>query len=206
MLTVTTPAAASALTTLAAAKASLSITVSTYDAALTDAIDRASSALAGACGRVLGVQRYTETLRPNRALRRPALPVSLTLPGPTLISVTADSVALVAGTDYEADTDAGLLWRLSGGSRVGWVDTLVVVVYDSGWILPGSGGRNLPAVIEDQCLSLVVAAYTGAGRDRSIASETTEGVGAVRYFDRSGSGGVTADMLAALTPYRIVTR
>ena len=56
MITVVTPAATQALTTLAAIKAELAVTGGSDDAYLSAAIARASAAVCGYCNRVLAAE------------------------------------------------------------------------------------------------------------------------------------------------------
>jgi len=210
MLTVLTPATSSALTTTDAVKEVLDITGTSKDAKIANLIARASSVIAGHCGRVMGVQRVQETFRMPYCVPRwglPVLPLTLASPARAIESVVTDGNTLSAGTDYEYDLDRGQIWRLSGNARINWIGAVTTVVYSTGWMLPGDSPRDLPAAIEEQAIALVASAYAGGSfRDPAIASDTSEGIGTIRYFDR-GAGGmrVDANMADALRRYVVWT-
>ena len=63
MITLKTPPAATALTSLAVVKAELGLTTTTEDAWLTDAIASQSAALSGHCRRIFGRATYVEQFR-----------------------------------------------------------------------------------------------------------------------------------------------
>lgn len=52
-------------------------------------------------------------------------------------SVTEDGTALVAGTDYRADLERGILTRLSGGVPAPWTSTVDAIVVDVDTLTPG---------------------------------------------------------------------
>lgn len=217
LLTETVPAATTALTTLALVKADLSITDTSQDAALTSLIDRASSVISTHCGgRVFGLRTLSETFRFNRnsvaamvgwpyperpqSVLRP--PIITSLPAATLTSVTEDGAVLVRDTDFEIDQAAGLVWRLRGNFRSWWTANVVTIVYTSGWKLPNDASRDMPADLEDHCLSLVRSAYFGQGSDPNVSLDITQDVGRVQYWNRSTSYMIVDEgMAAALSRY-----
>lgn len=191
LVTVTVPPATAKLTTLATAQADLGTTSD-----VSSLIDRASATIATHCGRAFGLQTISEQFRrPTRytyassdtlhRLHADPKPLNLQYDAQSIVSVTEDGNALTAGTDYEADVPAGMLWRLYGDSRKDWYGRVTVVVYTTGWNLPNDGSRNMPADLEDACLTLVRSAFYGQGRNPNVAMDLTEGVGRVQYWDRS---------------------
>lgn len=206
IVTVTVPAASTRLTMLATAQADLGTTSD-----VSGLIDRASSTIATHCGRAFGLQTVSEMFRRHARLaasselhrmHRDPKPLNLQYDAQSIVSVTEDTNALTAGTDFEADNAAGLLWRLYGDSRKEWYGRVTTVVYTTGWNLPNDGSPNMPGDLEDACLTLVRSAFYGQGRNPNVAMDLTEGVGRVQYWDRSISSMVIDEaMSAALNPY-----
>lgn len=199
-LAVTTAAKSSQLTTLATARAEIDVPAAMDDAALGRLIDRASAALAGLCGRAFGAQAVTETFRPAVPAGYRPDPLILTLPPSGDVQVTADGAALTAGTDFEVTS--GMLYRLCGSRRVPWRAMAVVATYSAGWNLPNDPSPNLPADLEDACLSLIREALAARERDASVQRDRSD-FGEVTYFDR-GTGtamAVPPEMAAQLAGY-----
>jgi hypothetical protein len=166
---------------------------------VTALINRASAVIASYCGRAFGRQTITETFRRSHVYwRDPLLTTRIRDTRPLLLryaydqtpsSVVVDGGAtLVADTDYEIDTDAGMMWRLFSGVRQRWqCGTSIVVAYQTGWVLPEEPSPTLPADIEAACLALVRASFNFIASDPSVSLDRTEGVGELRYFARSAS-------------------
>jgi hypothetical protein len=237
LVSITSAPATSALTTLANVKSELPQVVgSGDDGYLMRQIDAASAIITRHCGRPLGRMTVTETFRygwqpgfgPTAQQVAPygtplnvqMKPLLLTYYSPANAGVSAVAVSsisenggdpLTVGTDYEADLDAGLLWRLtaSGNSvvRSWWNVPQVVVTYSAGYQLPGDspvgGVPALPAEVESVCISLVSAAYIGRGFDRSVVMDWTEGVGRTQYSPNRGLSAMLLDDEAKemLAPY-----
>lgn len=92
-----------------------------------------------------------------------------------------------------------LLYRLREGTRVPWTGRLVVVEYQAGFLLPDEA----PPALERACLDLLAGLWHGQGRDPAVRSETTEGVGAVGYFEhRADTLPLAPDRRAALERFR----
>lgn len=200
ILTVTTPAAARALCTLAAVKAELSITGTTLDAQLNLRIADASAAIEGYCGRQFCRQGLTEVLRGVcvEELRLAQRPVA------SITSLTADGALLVSGTDYEADTEAGVLYRLSSDAHVWWSAAKITVVYAAGYLLPDQASADLPADVARACVLTVCAAQLSQGRDLSIRSESAQDVGQVSYLDpREGMEALPPQVAGLLARHRV---
>ena len=194
MLEIVTPAATSDLTTLATAKRELGVTDTTQDAPIADLIRQASDLVAQWCNR-LGFGR--EALRQTERLASPldVLVLQRDL-GVVVTSVTEDGLALSAN---EYERGGVLLYRLREGIRVPWIARTVVLEYQAGFLLPDEA----PPALERACLDLLAGLWHGQGRDPAVRNETTEGVGAVGYFEhRADTLPLAPDRLAALERYR----
>jgi hypothetical protein len=90
--------------------------------------------------------------------------------------------AALAGSDFEAEADNGLLYRLAGdGERTDWCGK-IVIDYQAGYILPGEPGRTLPDDIERAAILLVKTAWFARTRDPLIRSESTPSVYEATYW------------------------
>ncbi len=179
MLTVITPAASHDLTTVAAVKAELALSGSGDDAWLADTITRASATVRRWCNRVFAAETVRETYR----LARPVPELLLSrLPVVTIASVTVDGSTL-ASTEYETDTEKGVLYHLDSRRRfLCWSADVIEVEYTAGFTLPGAVGRTLPEDVEKAAIALVKAAYFARTRDPLVKSESVEGVGSTAYW------------------------
>lgn len=194
MLEIISPAASGDLTTLAIAKRELGVAEAAQDARIADLIREASDLVAQWCNRS-GFGR--ETLRQTERLASPVDVLVLQRDlGVAVTTVTEDGVALAAG---EYERGGVLLYRLRGDVRVPWGARMVVVEYQAGFVLPD----DAPPALERACLDLLAGLWHGQGRDPAVRNETTEGVGAVGYFEpRVDTLPISADRLAALERYR----
>jgi uncharacterized phiE125 gp8 family phage protein len=199
ILTITVPASVRALCLLADVKADLGITDGAQDAYLNSEIAAASRVIDAWCGRVLARETVQE-------LRRDVYLDALVLMRSPVVSITSvveDGVTLAAG-DYEADADAGTLYRLSSDARTMWRASKITITYVAGYLLPSQGGRNLPEDIERAARLMVVTGARKRGRDLSVRSETAQDVGAVSYLDpREGMEAMPPEVAALLSPYRV---
>lgn len=194
-ISVVTAATTRDLTTLARLKTDLGITDAAQDAALADVIREASDAIGRFCARPEGFGRetVTETWRLSGyadclILARDILPA--------VASVTEDGEALAA-TDYLLD--GSLLRRLSDDAPRAWTARKIVVSYAAGYALLA----DTPYDLERACLDLCATIWAGRGRDRSLRSESADGVGSVSYLDpREGAGGLPQAIADALASYR----
>lgn len=195
MLTVVTPPASNALTTLATAQRELGLAVGADTVGIGDLIAQASAACAAYCARPEGFGRATlrQTERPG--YRRDVLLLDRDL-APAITAVTVDGVALAAAG---WELDGSLLYRLSGLDRVAWDAGVVVIDYAAGYALPGS----VPPDVERACLVVVQSLYSARARDPMVRSENVDGVGAVSYLDpRAGMEGLPAQAAGLLAPWR----
>lgn len=200
ILTVTTPAAVTDLTTLETVKAELGVAGAASDIVLARMIAQASGAAGAYCGRVFAREAVSETFRPpgpQADLRLARWPVV------SIASVTEDGTALAA-EDYELDAASGLLMRLSDDAPTAWTAAKIVVAYEAGYRLPGEAGRTLPADIERAVLDMVKAAWTGRTRDTTIQQESVPGVYSVTYSTdaASAAGTLSPSVRDLLDPYR----
>jgi hypothetical protein len=194
VLEILSPAATGDLTTLATAKRELGVTDAAQDARTADLIREASDLVAQWCNRG-GFGR--ETLRQTE---RPTTPVDILVLqrdlGVTITALTEDGVELTAG---EYERGGVLLHRLREGVRVPWAARTVLIEYLAGFVLPDEA----PPALERACLDLLAGLWHGQGRDPAVRNETTEGVGAVGYFEpRGDTPSLAPDRLAALERYR----
>lgn len=227
MITVSTPAAKTALTTLAAVKATIAIKPADVEWARSQ-IDFATAAICNYIGvemaedgtRNLGRETIVETL--DRRARFPWLPpFGVTLPrreadsylvlgrrpivsvaGVTENGVTVDSC------DYQIEATTGKLRRLSSNLPAAWPCTLVVVTYTAGWLLPEQDKRNLPADIEQAAIECIVAQYAAKGRDQNVKAENIPGVRETQYFfgqANQADGPLPISTMAKLNPYRNIS-
>jgi len=198
LLTVSTPAVSRSLTTIAAVQGHLGLPTAD-PATVADLIRRVSAAVDVFLRRTVARETVQEIYRlaePEPHLWLERAPVA------TITSVTADGVALAAD-EWEADLDAGLLYRVDGDDRITWQDRRVVVIYTGGWILPGATGSNLPADIEMACLVAIADAYLARGRDPRLRSESADGIGAASWLDpRPEHLGMPHQAAELLAPWR----
>lgn len=200
MLTVVSPAASMALTTLEAVKAALSIAGGDDDTFLSDLIDQASAAAAAYCNRVFGLETVAETFRIDRATD---LLVLSRWPVASVVSIVAGG-AWLAADGWEVDADNGDLYRLGvGDQRKVWPIGKTVVTYSAGYVLPGAEGRDLPADIEAAVIALVRLGYARRGADPLLKSV---GLGDARmdYYSAplGAEGGLPAEVAGMLDRHR----
>lgn len=201
MLTVITPATTTALTTLAAVKADLAESGVADDGWLEDAIRRASATVCRFCNRAFALETVRETIRlptPTDALTLARWPLV------SIVSITEAGKPL-AGTGYEAERDAGTVYRLTGSdTRRPWPAGKIVVEYQAGYALPGDPVRTLPEDIERAVILLVRHQWHARGCDPLVKAEEVDGVGRVEYWFGGGTKGsaLPVEVDALLTPYR----
>lgn len=201
MLTVTTPAESHRLTTLASVKGELRLTGGGDDEFLLDMIDRASAVIRRWCNRSLALEAVREVVRSTN-------------PAPTLLLsrwpvVSVTSVAIgttdLADTEYEAETDNGMLYRLTAGdSRCPWPVGKITIDYQAGYVLPGQPGRTLPDDIERAAIMLVKAGWFSRTRDPLVRSEDVAGVMSTSFWVGGFTDGASLppDVGGLLSPHR----
>lgn len=184
---IVTPATSGTLTTLAALQDELQVTSTTDDAYLMRRIIAASSGIALECGRTFGREVVRDTFRRGQCWadhgRRRNTPLELSRDMLASVDSVTDANGMALPSDaWHADLGAGLLY-----CRTGWYSGPLIVVFTSGWVLPGEIGTTLPQTVEDVCLERAAAGYHARGRDASVVSETAEGVGSVRYANTAAA-------------------
>lgn len=201
LLTVTVPAAATALTDLASVQAELGLGAQQDVTYIEKQIAAASAAIVSWCGRVFARETVREVWRPEREIECLML---ARVPVASITSVVEDGITLDAAA-YELDPEAGFLWRLSCDERTPWRTRKLTVTYIAGYLLPGQNGRNLPTDIERACILMVAAQHNARGRDPLLRSEGAQGIGQVSYLDpRAGMEAMPPQAAALLQPYQAV--
>lgn len=205
LVTVTTAATVTKLTTLARVKAELDITDGSKDSILNSKIDEASSDIEAYLG--YSVKRETVSERFWQAPQS-EIPEYLILdrtPVAAITSVTVDDVE-VDSDEYRLDPDTGQLYRLDASAYPSrWeVAKSAVIIYAGGYLLPGETGRDLPYAIEAAAVELVQDFWFAKGRDPTAMEEEIPGVMRVRRW--VGAVGQTGELppsvQSKLAPFR----
>lgn len=194
-LTVVTAATTRDLTILARMKSDLGLTGTDQDAALADVIREASDAIGRECARPEGFGRETvaETWRLSAAADCLILTRDIR---PAITSVVEDGVTLAAA-DYQLA--GSLLYRLDEDAPTRWTARKVTVTYAAGYALLS----DVPYDLERACLDLAATIWAARGRDRTIRSESVDGVASASYLDpAAGKGGMPLVIADAIAPYR----
>ena len=203
-VTVLTPAESRDLTALETLKLQLDITSNEEDEKLKIWIHQASVAIEDFCCRVFAQEFVRESVRLDTygagqfiyLSRRPIVEIT---------SITENGTALVVDTDYEVETDSGLLWRMSNNYRTCWTGaSRVIVEYIGGYSLLD----ELPYPIERACIHLVKNYRAMNMRDPLLRSEEIPGV--IRYdyqvTNPAGQdGGMPPDVTSLISPYRLMS-
>lgn len=202
LLTVTTAATDLALLTAAELReaAGLDPADGSQDAALQRLGARVAATITRTCGvRAAGATPPTlrsevlsEQFRPTSCLdclilsRRPVTAIA---------AVTVDGTALAAA-EYEADAEAGLLYRLSGDCRIDWRAYLITVAYTAGW-------ATVPADLALAASKLVQTIAAEARRsDPNLRSEEIPGViSRTWWVGPKDDPAIPGEVLDLLAPY-----
>lgn len=195
MLTVITPATATALTTVVRATAMLGLDAS-HAAALALAIPAASQAVVDHCRRPFAQETVREVFRAPTWRS-----VLLTrAPATTIVSVASgDTPADPA--DWAYDSDTGLLHQLDGVLIGSW--SPLTVEYTAGFTLPADTGTwTLPAAVERAAVLLAGAALDATERDPLMRSEEIPGVRSVTWWVPDTKGLPSPEAERLLEPYR----
>jgi uncharacterized phiE125 gp8 family phage protein len=199
MIIVTTPAATTDLTTLAAVKSELGLSTNEHDAQIASYISQASDSVKAYCNRTFARESVIEAFRVDL----PSEPLVLTLfPVSAIDSIIENGVALTTD-DFFVDDRDGTLWRLSNDRMTHWPCGKISVAYTAGYLLPGDDGRDLPHDIERAVIMLAAQSFLGAGTDARVKRESVDGIGSTERFLLSASG-MTPDAEALLARYRQV--
>jgi hypothetical protein len=197
-VTVTSPAASTALTTIGTVCQELG--VATDLPGLDAMIARASAAITAYLARPLARETVIETFRQVDGFRLLRLS---RFPATAIASVVVDGLTLPSG-DYELGDQGQHLYRLVGDEPVDWKATKIVVTYTGGYVLPGTAGRTLPPEIEWACIMAVSADYHMRNRDPQMRSESADGIGSQSWLDpdTAAHGGLPWAAAERLQPYR----
>lgn len=208
MLTVSSAAASTALTTLDAVKETIGITSTDDDAFIERAIRRTAEVIPKYLRRwpgdngtpTIGRETIIETYRDEIGTE------FLSLDRRPIVSITSivENGSTLDPADYELDGQSGLLTRLWGDVKTGWNARKIVVTYVGGWLLPGDADRNLPQSIEDAAVMLIKLARFTKGRDSSLRSENIlEGLYSYSLFAPSDTEeGIPPEAACLLDDYR----
>jgi hypothetical protein len=143
--TVTIAAASYDLTDLATARDELAFKAAdtSSDTFLSRAISQVSQAIADYCNTVFPVERLQDTFyllddESNFNIDASASPLQLArIPAITILSITENGTALVEGTDFQVDYDAGQIFRMHSNAFLGPVrwhrPGPIIVTYDAGY-------------------------------------------------------------------------
>lgn len=205
LVTVTTAATVTKLTTLERVKAELGITDSSKDSILNSKIDEASSDVEAYLGYSVKRETVSERFWQPRAFEAPEYLLLDHTPVATITSVTLDDV--VIDTDlYRLDSDTGQLYALDS---FGYPDCWLIckdciVAYSGGYLLPGESGRNLPFAIEAAVVELVQSFWFSRGRDALIKEEEIPGVMRQSFWVGAvgAAGELPPSVVSKLSPFR----
>lgn len=214
MLTVSTAAATTALTTRATAKTRLEITDTSEDYYLDALLAGVSSVIstylnivpASDGTRTLGRETLVHTFRNISGTGLKSIMLAR-YPVTSITSVYEDGV-LTDPTLYEVDGATGIVTKLdSAGDPTRWCFRKCVVTFVAGWKLPGDTGRTLPQDIEEAALDLIKAVRASRTRDPSLRSENIlSGLYSYTLFDSSSSTqSIPASIATVLDGYRNVS-
>ena len=151
------------ITTRDNVKTLLKITATTEDDLIDLWIAQATSAIAKYCNRVFIEETVSEVLRypAGRKLILARYPVT------AMTSVTIDTVAQTAGTDFEYEAATGLMTKLSNDTPVFWGGTKTTVVYTGGYAI-----ADIPPDLERAAVLQISAFRSAVDRDPALKSES----------------------------------
>lgn len=203
MISVTTPASNTRLTTVDAVRSQYGITAArAADGVLEGLIDRASGMVVAYCGRPFATQVYKQTEFPTQSV------LSIPLRPPArAITVVEGGVTLSPTDDYLFDDELSVVRRsCNTGYRRFWSPTPITITYTAGYVLPeDDGDRTLPHDVEQAALYLVGDLWKVQSRQdaSTLKREKIDGVGEIDYYTISMTSAMinpAAEML--LAPYR----
>ncbi|CAB4196103.1 hypothetical protein UFOVP1299_55 [uncultured Caudovirales phage] len=212
-LIVTVPATNYSLLTVGEMRSAVGAVDGSLDSELNELSSQVNEALADVCNmRRAGIspltlrqETYTELFRasperqtdagnaggmtpPNYAAMSPNLILSRR-PVSSIASVT-EGDTLLAATDYELDSAAGIIRRLSGDSMSHWCSSKISVVYVAGWL-------TVPGALKRAAQQLLNAYYSDSKRNPLVLREKVEGLGETWYSPGSG-GDIPPDVMEML--------
>jgi len=206
MLTITTPATGTALTTRQKLRDRFAGLSDKSDALLDAFIAEASSRVVGYCQRDFGLATYRQTTRMHGNCRT-FIHLPFETPGPIvqILALTVDGVTKTEGTDFEREGE--ILYRLSSDHRIPWPRSKIVVDFVAGYSLPDAVATpTLPAAVEGACQALAARLAVAELRDPSLSAETIFGVAKFEYAGVNDlKNGLPADLAGALDPFVVRT-
>src|SRR6185312_6560578 len=203
LLTVLSPASSRSLTTLAAVRDEIDVGADDTDGRLTRWITEESARIEARLGRVLVSEDVRQIFRLDHRDRWDANPpdhLRLTRrPVTAIANVVVDGGALETDR-FEADAEAGLLFRLRGSRRESWCGRVFEVTYTGGY----PSISTMPRPIEAACLGLIRHRWAARGRDPMLRSLAIPGVATEQYWVGSigEEGDMPPEITALLEPYR----
>jgi hypothetical protein len=194
ILTVTTPAQDTMLVSLATAKDELDLTTSDKDARITRWIVEASAAITGYVNRKLRLETVVETFRADAYVSEapgehfyprettyagtgfsdqpiPGIPLKR-YPIVSMASIVEDTVTLDPAADYEVDAENGIVYRLSGTTRIPWTGQVEVFSYSGGYATTD----DVEPDIQTACLLMLKHRMAAQGRDPLLQRLSIPGV------------------------------
>jgi hypothetical protein len=187
----------SAYTTIFTIKSELGISDNSQDVRLQALIVQASGLIDGYCGRAFMRGAHIEKIKGYGAGS------CLSIKNTPIISITSIALddEIIDASNYAIESeDAGLIsgdfvdtapvcYSITGMTHMaGRQQRRYNVAYIGGYLLPDDANRNLPYEIERACIDLVRGGYYAQGRDVSIKSESTDGVGSITYAGNAVMG------------------
>lgn len=198
MLTITTPAASTALLTIEELRAAVGAKDGSKDVALARVGARVDATIARTC-MIAAVPPTPPTLREEvlsetlRNVYEDAIILSRR-PVSSITSVVVDDVTLDAD-EYEVDPETGMLYRLSEDVRISWCATVATIVYTAGW-------AAVPDDLKRAAELLALDFFSATGRDPNLRRVVVEGVGSHDYWVSPTTDPlVSQEVLDLLSPY-----
>jgi hypothetical protein len=199
MLTVTSQATDLNLLTLEEVRTACGITDNSQDVALETLRVRVAATIAqqcrvatdGATPPTLRKETLTEVIRLNRSMRDLVLSRR---PIVSVASITEDGTALDSA-DYEINSGAGLVMRLSSDALTYWRACKITIVYDAGW-------ETVPVDLKLAASKLALAFNSEAGRNSNLKRVKVEGLSEREYFYGSADDPLfTEEIESLLEPF-----
>jgi len=173
-----------------------------HDAYLARTIAQVSAAVADYCNRVFAAEEIRDRiysglgLQQLRLSRFPVIDVTTA----TIADGAGGQTALVANTDFIVDKRLGYLVRLgAGGTPTRWFTSPTTVTYRAGL-------EDIPEPVQQATLRMVIARFHGRGRDPTLRSQSTPGLGDQTYWIGSvpgAEGPFPDDIVVLLDAYRV---
>ncbi len=207
ILSVTTAATETKLTTLDRVKSELNIVGGDNDTILNAKIDEASSDAEASLGFTVPRVTAAETFWHSETMEWPEYLVLNRTPIVSIDSVVLDGDT-VDSSLYRYDGDTGQLYALtSTGFPWRWLFyKSIVVSYTGGYLLPGQAGRNLPAGIEGAVVDMVQSFWLAKGRDPLLKRVDIPGLVSREWWvgNVGESGELPPGIVTKLAPFRRV--